>query len=143
MKNMRPLLNQIFKDVKTATGLDIAKQSSKQSYVTARYIYMDLAYKFTNCTFELISGLVNKDHSTVVYGLDNLESRLFYEKDMKSIYADLLEEYDKKHHRVKREVREVRVKNEFRKRNKLIRKINKMNTKSLMQLESFIESSLT
>lgn len=132
------ILEEIRNKVEERTGLKLVTNHRKQSYVTARYIYMALAYKFTKETLDNIGRFVGKDHSTVIYALETLDNRLYYEKDMKIIYEDLLEELGKKYNPKTRSEQIVKVKNQDRQRKKLLRRINAMTSKELTKLEQYL-----
>lgn len=132
------ILEEIRTDVEEATGLNLNCNTRKREYVVARYVYMALAYKYTRDTLERIGSFVGRDHSTVVYALDNLDNQLFYEKKMKVIYDDLLEAYKEKYNPTVRASHDVKIKNQYRQKKKIFRKINAMTTKELNELESML-----
>lgn len=129
------IVNQILQDVQKKTDTNILTSSQKQKTVTARYMFMALAYRYTRCTLNFIGAKAGRDHSTVIYALDTLDNRLFYEKDMAIIYAELREQYDECFDPKVRALKETKIKNENRHKKKLIRRINAMSRQELKQLD--------
>lgn len=135
-------LQQIKKDVEDLTGLkNIESRTRKRDYVIARFIYMDLAYWFTEFSLEAIGGMVNRDHSNVVHGLAKLENHLKYENRFSEIHRQLEKHYISYHGRKRRVVSRNRD-NQFRVRNRIIRALNKMDKNQLEETESKIINSV-
>lgn len=134
------ILEEIRTTVENKTNLNITRNCSKQAYVTARYIYMALAYKFTKETLNSIGTFVGRDHSTVIYALDTLDNRLHYEKDMKIIHDDLMEYFGTMYSGKARSEQYVKIKSQNRQRKKILRMVNSMTDSELTKLESILSN---
>lgn len=53
---------------------DISVRSRKQNLVDARTIYFVLAKRLTSFSYSIISELVNRDHSSVTHGINEIYS---------------------------------------------------------------------
>ena len=132
------ILEEIRNRVEEKTGFDLRANSRKQKLVTARYIYMNLAYKFTKETYSKIAGFVGRDHSTMIYAIESLSGRLFYEEDMKLVHEELLKEFGEKYSSKTRSQELLQIDYSDRRRKKLLRQINAMTEKELTRVEQSI-----
>lgn len=86
-------LEYIKSRVESKTGIkNLEKKGSTRQRVIARCIYADLAYRFTTSPYSKIAGVINKDHSTVVYYLDVLQTHLLHENKFRIWYEILKRE---------------------------------------------------
>lgn len=80
-------LEEIIHLVSQRIGLDIKNPSRKREYVMGRSIYYKLAKDdFHLGTYSSIGALVNKDHTTVLYGLKKFEIVEMYEPKLYEKY---------------------------------------------------------
>ena len=69
-------IEQILNIVNKNSNLDISTKSRNQEAAFARFIYFALCKKLTHVSLSKIGRLVNRDHSTVIYGLSQIEDIL-------------------------------------------------------------------
>ena len=76
---------------------DILGQSRKKDIVTARKIAMYFAKKYTKCSLKTIGSLIgNRDHSTVIHAINNIEELEKTEKNMQRVIENINREIRKK-----------------------------------------------
>ena len=78
-------LDELIDYVNATLGLDIRQDTRKREFVDARAFYYELARRLTNNSLHKIGSSLNKDHSTVVYNLNNVVMHLNQEKINKSL----------------------------------------------------------
>ena len=65
------------------------KDTRKRNVVYARAIYFKLLKEFTKMTLESIGETVNRDHSSVLYGINKFEQLQFYKEPVLSVYEEI------------------------------------------------------
>jgi len=68
------------------------KNTRKRNVVYARAIYFKLLKEFTKMTLESIGETVNRDHSSVLYGINKFEQLQFYKEPVLSVYEEIKED---------------------------------------------------
>jgi len=79
--------------VEYETGLDISKNTRRREYVQARGIYYYILRKETNMSLHSISETVKKNHATILHSVNNFESWLFADPDLKKTYKRVLKSF--------------------------------------------------
>ena len=86
-------LKYIIKICESAFDLKIKEKKRQKPYILARSAYYYYARKYTNYSLDVISSLVNKDHSTVLHGASRFENYTNqfweYKAQFKEINAEL------------------------------------------------------
>jgi hypothetical protein len=82
------------------TGIDIADKTRTRTKVEYRSLFFliikDLEPKLS---FREIGEAVNKDHATVIYGINQYEMFIKYNKDLENVRTRVLLKYAKNHSR--------------------------------------------
>ena len=86
MKKLEEILNLVQLRVRIE---DISVKSRKHDLVLARWLFFLLATKFTKARYYQIGDMVNRDHSSVCYGLDNIHNEFKQYKEYKELYLEL------------------------------------------------------
>ena len=66
--------------------IKIDNKTRKREYVEARFIYFKLLREFTNMSLNAIGSFVKRDHATVLYGVNQLETWMQYDNRIKTNY---------------------------------------------------------
>ena len=75
---------------------DILGKSKKKNIALARQIAMYFAKKYTQCSLKTIGSLIGgRDHSTVVYAINNIENLIKTHKDIKRVINCLKDEIER------------------------------------------------
>lgn len=75
---------------------DILGKSKKKNIALARQIAMYFAKKYTQCSLKTIGSLIGgRDHSTVVYAINNIENLMKTHKDIKRVINCLKDEIER------------------------------------------------
>jgi len=77
---------QILNTVNKNTNLNISVKGRDQEIAFSRFIYFALCKKLTHLSLHKIGRLVNRDHSTVIYGLSQIENILKYNSKYSILY---------------------------------------------------------
>lgn len=81
--------NEILKAVNEISEVNITTKSRKRHVVWCRWIYFEITEKYTGAGPTFIGKQVNKDHATVIYGLNNINEVLKIKK-YKKIHETVL-----------------------------------------------------
>ena len=91
-------IQQIKQLVETRFNVIMNTKSRKREIVYARAVYYKLCSEYTNKPLSDIGDILNRDHSTVCYGLklfDNLQSmNKVYKDNQYSVYLELKHKFD-------------------------------------------------
>lgn len=79
-------LEFIKEKVENETGLKLETKSRDLDSTIARWLYFKIAKLNTGYSLTQIGGLVNRDHSTVIYGLKNVDYELKTSKALQRKY---------------------------------------------------------
>ena len=82
-------LEFIKEKVENETGLKLETKSRDLDSTMARWLYFKIAKLNTRHSLNQIGSLVNRDHSTVVYGLKNVDHELKTSKELQHRYNTL------------------------------------------------------
>lgn len=82
-------LEFIKEKVENETGLKLETKSRDLDSTMARWLYFKIAKLNTRHSLNQIGSLVNRDHSTVVYGLKNVDYELETSKALQHKYNTL------------------------------------------------------
>ena len=66
----------------------LCNTTKTRDIVEARYIYFYRARKLTNASYERIGRLVNRDHSTVIYGIKQVDDVREIREKYDSLYKN-------------------------------------------------------
>jgi chromosomal replication initiation ATPase DnaA len=87
---------QIKKDIEILFFIDnLATRYRGTNECMARYIYFTLCRNFTGASYNTIGKLVDRDHATVIVGINKLENLLKYYNAHANIFAELENKYKK------------------------------------------------
>lgn len=131
-------LEELIKEITKKTGLDITRDTNERDYVTAKYMFISLAYQFSTASQTKIASMVKRKHAIVQHAVETLSYRLNYEPEMAIIYNELIEKYAKMYtyntnrYAVK-STRQIALR-----RKKLRGLINGMSASQLQELEQFL-----
>ena len=81
-------LDFIIDTLQNKTGLDLRRNTRKREYFLVRAIYYKLAKEYTLCSLDKIGSELNKDHATVLHGINK------FNLEMKKYYPELYELYE-------------------------------------------------
>jgi len=88
--NTHKALQLIKNETEKITGIeDISSKTRTRELVFARHIYIKAAREFTDYPTIMIGAAINRDHSTVVHALSNMEFDFKYDKDLQTKYDQL------------------------------------------------------
>ena len=88
--NTHKVLQLIKNETEKITGIeDISSKTRTRELVFARHIYIKAAREFTDYPTIMIGAAINRDHSTVVHALSNMEFDFKYDKDLQTKYDQL------------------------------------------------------
>jgi DNA-binding transcriptional MerR regulator len=77
----------IKRTVENVTGIeDIATKSRKFDESMARWIYIKIARENTTSPLKAIGEVINRDHTTVLHGVKNIDFELSYNSDLQTKY---------------------------------------------------------
>ena len=88
MTNTQKLIKELVEDY---YKIEITKNVRKRVYVEARAIYYKLLRDNTRCSLEEIGKTMNRDHSTVLHFLKQINNWIEYDKDLRRDYEILKE----------------------------------------------------
>lgn len=83
--NDQTKLKLIKEIVEAMCNVKIDTKERRRKFVYARFIYYDLSREYSDASTTKIGALVNRDHSTVLYGLKQAKILKSYE-DFKNIF---------------------------------------------------------
>lgn len=86
---MATTLNYIKDQVELNMEINISSKSKDYNSTIGRWVYFKLARRLTECSLSHIGKLVNRDHSTVLYGLKKIDDEMFFNKELKKIYNEI------------------------------------------------------
>lgn len=72
--------------ISEALGVDIKQKTRVRQYVEGRFIYYNISRNFFDGTLEHIGAVVNRDHSTVMHGLEMFDVLISSDKNFKLKY---------------------------------------------------------
>jgi hypothetical protein len=88
--NTHKALQLIKNETEKITGIeDISSKTRTRELVFARHIYIKAAREFTDYPTVMIGAAINRDHSTIVHALSNMEFDFKYDKDLQTKYDKL------------------------------------------------------
>jgi len=77
--------------VENVTGVeDLATKSRTFDVSMARWIYIKIARENTTSPLKAIGEVINRDHTTVLHGLKNIDFELSYNSDLQTKYDKAL-----------------------------------------------------
>ena len=77
--------------VENVTGVeDLATKSRTFDVSMARWIYIKIARENTTSPLKAIGEVINRDHTTVLHGLKNIDFELSYNSDLQTKYERAL-----------------------------------------------------
>ena len=77
--------------VENVTGVeDLATKSRTFDISMARWIYIKIARENTTSPLKAIGEIINRDHTTVLHGLKNIDFELSYNSDLQTKYDKAL-----------------------------------------------------
>lgn len=82
--------DKILKTVNEVSEINITEKSRNQHAVWCRWIYFHITEKYTGAGPSFIARQINKNHATVIHGLNNINEILKIEK-YKKIHETVLE----------------------------------------------------
>lgn len=84
MKNDLLFVKKVVEDV---TGVeDLATKTRTFDVSMARWIYIKIARENTTSPLKAIGEVINRDHTTVLHGLKNIDFELSYNSDLQTKY---------------------------------------------------------
>jgi len=84
MKNDLLFVKRVVEDV---TGVeDLATKTRTFDVSMARWIYIKIARENTTSPLKAIGEVINRDHTTVLHGLKNIDFELSYNSDLQTKY---------------------------------------------------------
>ncbi|WP_167596600.1 helix-turn-helix domain-containing protein [Leeuwenhoekiella sp. ZYFB001] len=86
-------LKTILETVENETGLKIRTHKRNRNLVYARYIYYRLAKEITDTSLDEIGKVVNRDHSTVINGLNKFEETILVDQDWYLVYLRIKQKF--------------------------------------------------
>lgn len=91
-------INQMIFNVCNAYSIDVKdlnKKCNENCYVMARYAVMFILRRHCNYTYKRIKQFVNKDHGTMIYGLNIFDDVLYTQTPLKdyTIMTELIKLY--------------------------------------------------
>jgi hypothetical protein len=82
------------------TGVDIADKTRTRTKVEYRSLYFNIIKMLEpKLTFREIGESVNKDHTTVIYGINQYEIFIKYNKNLEKVKNQVLLTYGKNHNK--------------------------------------------
>ena len=88
MKNDLLFIKQCVENV---TGVeDISAKTRTYEVSTARWLYIKIARENTKHSLKSIGVIINRDHSTVLHGVNNVDFELSFNKDLQNKYEAAL-----------------------------------------------------
>lgn len=113
----------IKRTVENVTGVDdISSKSRSFDNSMARWIYIKIAREHTALPLKSIGEVINRDHTTVLHGLKNIDFELSYNSDLQTKYeraliicmsklnTDSIEQVDKRIEELRSELFKLEVK---------------------------------
>ena len=100
-------IQYIKETIEWRSGYKIDDKTRERYKVYLRALYFYLCREYTNTSFEEIGKLVNRDHSTAVYGVKLFEQAYSYEYSIRELYDDFVSEHTDKAKKVKLKVSEL------------------------------------
>jgi len=85
-QNYRKELNDIYIFINNHFKVDIADKNRSNHYVSLRALYYRIASETTLATYDAISEIVNRDHSTFIHAKANLFEYIMRNPDVKDAY---------------------------------------------------------
>lgn len=85
-QSYRRELNEIYTFVNNHFKVDVADRNRSNHYVALRALYFRIANETTLATYDAISEVVNRDHSTFIHAKDNLFDYIMKNPDIKDAY---------------------------------------------------------
>lgn len=85
-QDYRRELNSIYEFVNNHFKVDIADRNRSNHYVALRSLYFRIASETTLATYDAISEVVNRDHSTFIHAKANLFDYIMKNPDVKDAY---------------------------------------------------------
>lgn len=93
MKNeQRAIISQVLTIVAFKMGVSIEEMKGKKrnpKYVIARHLCMYLLREMTPLTFEEIGDLINRNHSTAIYGISKIKKKLKKNEQFRLLYDEI------------------------------------------------------
>lgn len=90
------IINEISEELKIPIR-DLKSKSRKKHLVKARCIYFALSYGFVQLGVKTLSKHINKNHSTLYYGIEIMEDMYFTDKDnIRKIYRNIFKNVEEK-----------------------------------------------
>jgi len=81
----------IKKCVENVTGVeDISSKTRTYEVSTARWLYIKISRENTKHSLKSIGKIINRDHSTVLHGVNNVDFELSFNKDLQNKYEAAL-----------------------------------------------------
>lgn len=94
----RPFIQKVIAAVSKATGVSewhIKSKVRKAEVAAARQIVMHIARSNRKITFTAIGNILRRDHSTVMYSVQEAENRLETDKNFKRLYEKSMRIFNK------------------------------------------------
>ena len=82
-------LNYIKEQVEEKMEINISSKSKDTHSAISRWLYYKLARKLTDYSLSTIGNLVNRDHSTVLYGLRKVDDEMKFNAKYAAAYEQL------------------------------------------------------
>lgn len=83
------VLEKLLKRVNNHFDIDITQNSRKRELVMARAAFFWIARKKTRYSTSRIGSMVNRNHSTVLYSMNNFENWLNFDSNFKNEFEKL------------------------------------------------------
>ena len=123
-------IKYIKETIERRTGCEIDDNTRERHKVYLRALYFYLSREYTIKSFEEIGKLVNRDHSTAVYGVKLFEQAYSYEYSIRQLYDEFVSEHPNKAKKVK-----VKTKDLISDLKKQIEQLQIENTRLMLDLE--------
>ena len=93
---------EYIKDMIESRSGQVFDNNSRERHRTyLRCLYYTLAREYTNHSLQTIAKLVNRDHSTAVYGIKLFEQAYSYEPSIRELYENFISDHPHKVDKVK------------------------------------------
>lgn len=87
---MYPELSVIKAEIESLLNVkDLSDKCRTRDFVMARWLYIKLAKEFTPYSTMAIGSAINRDHSTVVHAIHNMEFDFKYDKTLQAKHEEL------------------------------------------------------
>ena len=91
-------INQLIENVCNAYAIDVSElniKSNEKCYVMPRFLVMYLLRRHCTFTYKKIKDFVNKDHGTMIYGINVIDDILYLKDPLKDyvIISELIKLY--------------------------------------------------